>query len=236
MPTSLKVRFKVGIGKKIPQRLLNNTLLLFPFLYKTKFFNYEAYQAKKSIRDLIDGLNMTKNLPGDIIECGCARCGTTAILAKYLKTNQIRKKYYALDSFEGFRLEELQREKDKGLTEASKKAFTYNSYEYALKKIKKLGLSERVVLVKGYFQETLPNIDSRFCMGFIDCDLSESVRYAAETIWPRLVNGGILLFDEYGFENFRGVTNVVDKFVRDHSQQIESHGQSRLLYLVKKTI
>ena len=226
---------KIRIAKKIPPRLLNNLLLSFPFLYKPKFINYESYSDEDGIRDLIGGLNMTRNLPGNIIECGCARCGTGVILAKYLEINHIDKKYYALDAFQGFKEEELEREKDRGFTKASSDSFTYNSYNYVLKKISKLGLSERLFVINGYFEETLAKIDSRFCMGLIDCDLSETITYVAETIWPRLVNDGFLFFDDYGFENFKGVTHAVDKFVQAHNRQIGYQGKSGRLFLIKKS-
>lgn len=40
--------------------------------------------------------------------------------------------------------------------------------------------------IKGYFQDTLPNIVGPFCLVFIDCDLRDSLVYAAETLWPLL--------------------------------------------------
>jgi len=103
-----------------------------------------------------------------------------------------------------------------------------------VEKIKKLGLAETLIPISGYFQQTLPKIDSIFCMGFIDCDLSDSVIFAAETIWPRLVNGGLLFFDDYAFENYKGIKLAVDKFVKNHHFRIKDHGMAKRLYYVKK--
>jgi len=108
------MNLKALLAKQIPTPLLNNFLLTFSFLYKTKFLNYESYVDEISINELTNGIEKVQNLSGDIIECGCARCGTTCILANYLKNNNIKKKIYALDSFEGFDEIELKQENELG--------------------------------------------------------------------------------------------------------------------------
>jgi len=225
---------RVTIAKKIPPIILDNVLLSLPFLYQTKFINYESLIDEGGIEDLRDGIDLVKDLPGNIIECGCARCGTSVILAQYLYSKNIRKKVYALDSFSGFDPNELEKEKQLGLTKVPSDAFTYGSYDYVKKKIQKLGLSQILVPVSGYFQNTLSKIDSNFCMALIDCDLGESLTYAAKNIWPRLVGNGLLFFDDYGSEGFMGVKLAVDKFVETHRSEIKSYGLSRRLYRVQK--
>jgi len=225
---------KVKIAKSIPPRILNCLLLLFPFLYETRFINFESYSDDNGLKELLKGLEDTKKIPGNIIECGCARCGTSVILARYLKANNIKKKVYSLDSFEGFDPKELKKEKKDGFTKADSNAFSYNSYEYVIKKIRKLGVSDILFPIKGFFQQTLPKVNSDFCMGFIDCDLSESITYTAETVWSRLSNNGFLFFDDYGFENFQGVKPAVDEFIKKHQNEIAHHGLLKRLYYVEK--
>ena len=225
---------KVTIAKKIPPIILDNFLLSLPFLYQTKFINYESSLDEDGIEDLREGIDLVKDLPGNIIECGCARCGTSVILAQYLYSKNVKKKVYALDSFSGFNPKELEKEKQLGLTEVPSDAFIHTSYDYVKKKIQKLGLSQILVPVNGYFQDTLPKIDSNFCMALIDCDLSESLTYAAETIWPRLVDKGLLFFDDYDLEGFMGVKPAVDKFVEKHRSEMKSYGLSKRLYCVQK--
>jgi len=225
---------KIKIAQKIPLQFLNNLLLSLPFLYKTKFINYESYLDEFSNKELLDCMNKLKDLPGNIIECGCARCGTTSILGNYLKENQIDKKIFALDSFSGFDEKELSEERQSGLTNSTSKDFTYSSYDYVMKKIKKLELSEKIMPIEGYFEDTLPNLDSNFCMGFIDCDLSKSISFVTENIWSRLTPGGQLFFDDYGNTEFKGVKIAVDDFIKIHLKEIEEHGKSHRLYYIKK--
>ena len=83
---------------KVPGPLINNLFLMFPFIYKTNLINYETGINPTQVNDLKEAINDTKNLKGEIIECGSNRCGTTAILGMHLKEKNINKKIYALDN------------------------------------------------------------------------------------------------------------------------------------------
>jgi Macrocin-O-methyltransferase (TylF) len=233
----LSFGIKVRIAQMIPQTLVNRFLLQFPFLYSTKIFNYESYIVEEGgIDDLIGQLSRVLSLSGGIVECGSARCGTSLIIAKFLRSKGSDKKVYSLDLFGGgLNHLELEEEKRRGLTDVPDSAFTYNSYEYVVEKIKKLGFSDTVIPIKGLLQDTLAGIDSKFCLSFIDCDLSKSVEYSAETIFPNMTSGGILLFDDYRSE-FKGVKPTVDAFVKAHRNQIEDCGLLNRLYFIQKKV
>jgi len=128
-------RILIKIALKIPTPILDNILLNFPLLYKSRFIRYESGTPQHHIELLIQAINETKNLQGDIIECGSNRCGTTVILAKFLKTNNINKKIYALDSFTGFVPKEIKKERELGLTNFTEDSYNYNSFEYVKRKL-----------------------------------------------------------------------------------------------------
>lgn len=230
----------IQIRSWVMRWLPTSILLTFPFIYKFNFVNYESFiQKNKGVDDLLTKLELVLNINGNIIECGSGRCGTSVIIAKHLKEKGISKKIYALDLFGGgFDLNELQQERRLGLTKVKDNSFTRGmSYEYAIKKINKLGLSDFIVPVKGLFEDTLPQIDSEFCLAFIDCDLKKSMTYCAERIWPRLSENGIMLFDDYEYElyhAFKGPKIAVDEFVSKHNEEISEHKLlNRLYYVVK---
>ena len=76
-----------------------DTLLLrFPFLYETKHVSYETELKDGGIDDLLAQMAMILNVEGEIIECGSARCGTSVIMANYLRAQHINKKILACDS------------------------------------------------------------------------------------------------------------------------------------------
>lgn len=180
-------------------------------------------------------LETVLHIQGDIIECGSDRCGTSVILAKYLKTIKNDKKIYALDVFgSGFDVNELEEERRLGLTKAHNTTFTYNSFEYVKSKIKLLGFDDIIIPIKGLFKNTLPSIDSTFCLCLIDCDLGKSMLYCAETLWPKLSRNGVMLFDDYGSLDYKGVKIAVDGFVIEYEQEISEHGLLNKIYQVRK--
>lgn len=229
------VKRLIAIGKKLPPPIVDNVLLLFPMLYRTKYINYESGINTTDLQHLLDGIDETISLEGNIIECGSNRCGTSSLLAFHLKSHKSKKKVFALDSFTGMIPEELELERNTLLTDMTPEHYSYNSYEYVVKKIKRLGLNDILIPMKGYFQETLRAIESNFCLGFIDCDLGESVKFCAEEIWPRLVDGGLLFFHDYGHPHFKNVKPVVDAFVKKYEPQIEKRDKlSVVMYYIKK--
>ena len=93
---------KATIKKMIPPVFLNNLLLKFPALYKTRLVNYESnLQYNGGLEDLLSQLEFVTSIEGDVVECGSSRCGSSIIMANFLKSSQINKMGYALDSFEG---------------------------------------------------------------------------------------------------------------------------------------
>jgi O-methyltransferase len=225
---------KTILKRAIPPRLLNNALLAFPSLYRTRLVNYETNMATPGLDDLLSQLECALELPGDIIECGSSRCGASVIMANYCRTRGIEKTIYACDSFQGFDPEELRKERDAGLTATPERAFTSTSYDYVRKKITRLRVDNVVRPIKGYFSMTLPHIHSTFCLALVDCDLADSILYCAETIWPKLVSKGRILFDDYLEDEFRGARIGVDQFIKKYSSEIEHHGLGKQLYVVTK--
>jgi len=226
---------KAYIKHLIPPAVLNTILLRFPFLYHTTLVNFESnFQKASAIQELLAQLATTLACEGDIIECGSSRCGTSAIMARYLRDHHLSRHILSCDSYAGFDLAELQREQAAGLTTARSDAFTSTSYTYVTKKIIALGLQDMIIPIKGYFQETLPALSGPFCCALIDCDLQESLLFAAETLWPRLASHGLLLFDDYLTPTFKGAKPGVDTFVEKHRHEIASHGLLTHFYVVRK--
>ena len=216
---------KTALKNLIPPDTLNNFLLTFPSLYRTRIINYETnLQLNHGIDDLLAQLTKVMDLQGNIIECGSSRCGASIIMANYLRSKDIHKTIYACDSFEGFDLAELARERMVGLTVAVDQAFTSTSYEYVKRKITKLGLEDTIVPIKGFFETTLPHLKFSVCFALIDCDLRDSTIFCAETIWPNLVSGGGIVFDDYKNDYWKGARYGVDQFVSNYKDHISEHG------------
>jgi O-methyltransferase len=227
--------WRAAAKRAIPSALLNNLLLTFPALYRTGIVRYETTLADgHGIDDLVSQLEHVLHLEGEIIECGSSRCGASVIMAYELRARGVRKTIYACDSFTGFDRVELANEQRQGLTGASDTAFTSTSLAYVKRKLHRLGVDDAVLPVQGFFRDTLPQLDSPLCFALVDCDLRESMTYCAETLWPKLVAGARMVFDDYCEPNFRGAKLAVDAFVARHGSEIAEHGLLRRLYCVRK--
>jgi O-methyltransferase len=73
-------------------------------------------------------------------------------------------------------------------------------------------------LLKGIFPEDTGNQVQdrvfRFC--HVDVDVYQSAKDVVEWLWPRLVSGGLVVFDDYGTRGTEGVQRFVNEWrVRD---------------------
>ena len=75
----------------------------------------------------------------------------------------------------------------------------------------------RITMVKGFLEQTLPQYTGdKIALLHLDVDLHDSYRVALEQLYPKVVPGGIILFDEYmntaEYEKFPGARKAIDDF------------------------
>lgn len=220
---SPKYLIKSLIKGYISQSQLDRLLLTMPYLYP--LLRYESQLSQDQMAALKGILG--KGIPGNVIECGVYRAGTTVLIAQYLKQHQMAKKIYALDSFAGFKKDGIEDEVQRGLVVAEgRSAFTSNSVEYVRRKIERLGLGDIVEIVPGYFEDTLGKITDAFSLAFIDCDLEKSAEFCLTTLWERVVQGGYIVVDDYANPGYPGAKIASDRFLKTVSfkQKEVRHG------------
>ena len=157
--------------------------------------------------ELWDMLHGLRHIPGAVVEVGVWRGGTGAILARALMRTKPDDKIYLCDTFSG-------------VVKAGDKDRTYRGGEHADTSIegvsdllKSLSLTN-AVLLKGIFPEEtarrIPDGPIAFC--HIDVDVYQSAKDTVTWVADRLVPGGVLVFDDYGFPTCVGVTRFVNEF------------------------
>jgi O-methyltransferase len=157
---------------------------------------YELWQLSKEVKDL----------EGDYIEVGSWRGGSGALIAMAAKINSLNFNVYLCDTFEG-------------VVKASKYDNVYinkehddTSVEIATELIDKLNLKENVKILKGIFPDQtgnqLKNNKFKFC--HIDVDVYESAKSIVDWIWDKMVVGGVIVFDDFGFKSMQGITIFVE--------------------------
>jgi O-methyltransferase len=173
--------------------------------------------------ELWDLVSQSAKLRGSLLEIGVWRGGTGALIAKQAQLSGIPDPVYLCDTFEG-------------VVKASEKDDGYRggehgdtSEEIVVHLMKELGLSNTRIL-KGIFPEAtgekIANEQFRFC--HIDVDVYNSAKDIVDWIWPRLVVGGILVFDDYGFPTTTGIRDFVNdvKYERDRICLFNLNGHS----------
>lgn len=226
------------LGKCLPAqwrlRIRRKILLWRPSLYAHGRIQYEQSLSPDEVDRVLAKLDTAISLPGDVIECGCFLCGTTVHLARRLQSQHSERRVLACDTFAGFDPDEIAREQRQGDAREDD-MFATNDFHYVQRKLACLGVAERVTLVRGLFQETLESLAGPFCFALIDCDLHDSMLYAAQTVWPRLSPGGTCVFDDYDNTEYKGATRAIDTFIEANSGQIAEHGRlSRKMYFAVK--
>src|SRR3989338_4031114 len=137
-------------------------------------------------------LEISPEIKGDVIECGCWKGGSSANLSLICRI--VGRKLRIYDSFEGLP------EGKEGDREA--KAYKKGDYSGALEEvksnIKKYGAIEQCEFIKGWFNKTLPELKSKnpIVLAFIDVDLEDSLNTCVKYIWPYLTPKGYLFTDE----------------------------------------
>ncbi len=149
-------------------------------------------------------------VPGDIVECGSARGGSAALMALTLRRLGSQRKLWLFDTFEGLPAPSSQ-DPDFELADL----FT-GSCVGTLDEVQdlfyRLNIADDATFVKGLFQETLPVTSiQQIAVLHIDGDWYESVRVCLNCLYDKVVDGGVIQLDDYGY--WKGARKAVDEFL-----------------------
>lgn len=166
--------------------------------------NYTLIQLLKQALPIINA--------GNVAECGCWRGGSAYQIAYHLKNNHFQNKFYIFDSFEGlsdFQEEDLENNHIPD-TQKRKKEFSC-PLDVVKENLKEFGFIEyKKGWIPGCFSEAS---DLKLSFVHIDVDLYRPIKDSLEFFYPRMVEGGIIALDDYGYLGFPGAKRAVDEFI-----------------------
>lgn len=148
-------------------------------------------------------LQQAVRLPGHFVECGVYRGGTALLAARTLAGRVRDRELHLFDSFAGMpsTTSGVDRFRSGDLAGTSAKAVS-----------ELLAPHPFVRLHVGFIPDTFAGLSlDRVAWAHVDVDLYQSVRDATSFLYPRLVPGGFLLFDDYGFPSCAGARRAVDE-------------------------
>jgi O-methyltransferase len=143
---------------------------------------------------------------GSLLEVGVWRGGTGALIARRAHLCGIHERTHLCDTFAGVVKAGANDTRYRG----GEHADTDRGQVEAL--LSRMGLAEVDIHV-GVFPEatgaSLAGGRFRFC--HIDVDVYQSAKDVLAWVWPRLVPGGMVVFDDYGFKGCEGVARLVEE-------------------------
>jgi O-methyltransferase len=152
-------------------------------------------------------VGQTTKLSGSLIEVGVWRGGTGALIASAAKQNGIATPLYLCDTFQGVVKSGIHDSAYKGGEHADTSIPTVEAL------MKSLGLTNYRI-VEGIFPDATSHLipaSERFRLCHIDVDVYESARDIVDWLWSRVVLGGLVVYDDYGFEVCPGITRLVNE-------------------------
>ncbi|WP_202461407.1 TylF/MycF/NovP-related O-methyltransferase [Streptomyces sp. SID8374] len=162
------------------------------------------------------------DIPGDIVECGVWRGGSMQACARtLLSVGETERELYLFDTYEGMTpptAEDLRRDgrPAQELLDAQGKdrpIWAVASLEDVQAGFENVPYpKERVHYVRGRVEDTVPEqAPEQIAILRLDTDWYASTKHELEHLYSRLVSGGVLLIDDYGY--WQGSRQAVDEFL-----------------------
>ena len=214
----------------IPKRTFEILTIVDPHIRKALFFyrkNHSKLESngtnERNLVYFLKFLKETELLDGDVLELGVYKGAMTTLFANFLKQINSKKKVYACDTFTGFPYDD----KFSGHKNAKKGYLSDTSYEYVIKKFQEFEVDDKIVVIKGLFEEAVPQklSDKKFSFILFDFDLYQSTMQALHFVYPRVPKNGIMIFQNYYYSANKnkpdwGETKAVDEFFADKGIEI----------------
>lgn len=165
-------------------------------------------------------------LPGQFAECGVYRGGSARLLARLKRRDQA---IHLFDTFAGMPATNAERD--------IHQAHDFNDTSLTSVQQVLAGLDE-VDFRAGNFPTTTAGLENAtFSLVHLDFDIHQSMADACAFFHPRLVRGGCIVIDDYGFPSCPGAKQAVDEFCAAHNVSIHylMTGQA-LLYNFRSTL
>jgi hypothetical protein len=165
-------------------------------------------------------------LPGAIVECGVYKGASLSRFAGFraLLENEPSRKIYGLDAFGEFPLDGLRSEADRDFVQRFEAQGGHGIGKDALEAHLAAKGHVNIELIGGDVFQTVPDLlarepQVRIALLNLDLDVYEPTKLCLEQFLPRMVPGGIIVFDDYNA--VEGATRVADELCAEHGMALE---------------
>lgn len=180
--------------------------------YNTLVDIYRCYELWQMVHKVY-----TLDPEASILEVGVWRGGTAGIMAQqlaYLKSNAT---LYLADTFSGVA--------KAGTNDRFYSGGEHNDTSQQMAEDILINKSRypNYKILKGIFPDDTAHeipVAEKFGLCHIDVDVYDSAKDILEWIWNKLIPGGVVVFDDYGFHSCTGVTKLVEEYRNYPDRQI----------------
>ena len=158
-----------------------------------------------------------RKIPGDVVECGVWRGGSSMAAALTLLESGDVRDLYLFDTFAGMTEPTPEDRVHSGESAASvldrseRYRCVADEADVAANMATTSYPADRVHLIKGDVAATIPaSAPVTIAVLRLDTDFYESTRHELTHLYPRLSSGGVLIIDDYG--HWQGARQAVDEF------------------------
>jgi D-glycero-beta-D-manno-heptose 1-phosphate adenylyltransferase len=162
----------------------------------------------EKLKLMADHLLSVKDLPGDLVDLGACRGGTSFIMRRLAPDKQL----HVFDTWQGNPYDDPLCHHKRG------------EWATSLDDCRKLVGVNNNTSYHPYIFPQIPEYleDNQYCFVYVDMDTERATHDAIAFFWPRLVRNGKMMFDDYGWEPCAGVKKAVDEFFPP--EEIERYG------------
>jgi hypothetical protein len=172
--------------------------------------NYFSMDRKFTLKEFA---RHTKNLPGAVAECG----SYVGVAAWFIANEIDGTDFYLFDSFEGLSAPSEEDLTPKGVHQWSAGDLAVGE-ELLMRNLKGF---PSIHIKKGWIPDRFSEVsDQKFKFVHIDVDLYEPTRESLKFFYDRMVPGGIIIMDDYGFENCPGAYTAANEYMEFRPETI----------------
>lgn len=207
------INFLFNLGKDKINVIYDRSDLNIPFRQEEPYKKISSKARRRAMSmitdsqlfDLIQYIDQTKDIPGDVVEYGSLYGGSGAVIAEAV--NYFGKKpVWLFDTFSGIP------DSKYGLDFHWNGSFSDNSFSAVQAAFLDM---DNVKVIKGNICETYDAVENPISFGYLASDTLESGEVLMNFMWPKLSPGGIICVCDYGsFPNAIPLTVYIDNFVK----------------------
>ena len=195
-----------------------------------------GYPRLTNVYDLARKIEEQK-LAGSFVECGTWKGGLCAIMGAMAERYQSGRRTWYLDSFEGMPAPDPKDGHDTSEIEGDVLKASVSDVEQLI--FGKLHLpKERNIIVKGWFEDTIPKIKKDIgpiAILRMDADWYAATKFCLDQLYDQVIPGGYVIFDD--FPRWEGCRKAIEEFLNERKlkptfQFVGNYG-GRVMYFKK---